>query len=408
VQRPEQPELFKPAPLPTAELPDAERLACLRLIRSENVGPVTFRELINHFGGAQQALEALPELSRRGGAGRTIRLCPKADAEKELEIASRAGAVSLFTIEPNYPALLARIEAPPPMLYVKGRLDLLNMPAIAIVGSRQCSAAGAQLTRRFADELAQAGFVVVSGLARGIDRAAHDAALSRGTVAVLAGGVDWIYPPEHAELQERIGREGCLVTERQPGLQPRGKDFPRRNRIIAGLAHGVVIVEAAMRSGTLVTARYANDHGREVFALPGHPLDPRAAGTNGLIKQGAMLVTEPAEVLEVLQPIVGRKHRPAAHDGCGGATHFDTHPDNSIQAGPIIKSASPQQPSSRDAADVMRAVLTALGPAPTGVDAITRATGLDVQSVQIALLELDLAGRIERQGLSLVALKGAS
>jgi DNA processing protein len=198
------------------------------------------------------------------------------------------------------------------------------------------------------------------------------------------------------------------VTERQPGLQPRGKDFPRRNRIIAGLAHGVVIVEAAMRSGTLVTARYANDHGREVFALPGHPLDPRAAGTNGLIKQGAMLVTEPAEVLEVLQPIVGRKHRPAAHDGSGGATHFDTHRDNSIQAGPIIKSAPPQQPSSRDAADVMRAVLTALGPAPTGVDAITRATGLDVQSVQIALLELDLAGRIERQGLSLVALKGAS
>jgi DNA processing protein len=165
-----------------------------------------------------------------------------------------------------------------------------------------------------------------------------------------------------------------------------------------------VIVEAAMRSGTLVTARYANDHGREVFALPGNPLDPRAAGTNGLIKQGAMLVTEPAEVVEVLRPIVGRKHRPAAHDGCGGATH----PDNSIQAGPIIKSAPPQQPSSRDAADVMRAVMTALGPAPTGVDAITRATGLDVQSVQIALLELDLAGRIERQGLSLVALKGAS
>jgi DNA processing protein len=198
------------------------------------------------------------------------------------------------------------------------------------------------------------------------------------------------------------------VSERQPGLQPRGKDFPRRNRIIAGLAHGVVIVEAAMRSGTLVTARYANDHGREVFALPGHPLDPRAAGTNGLIKQGAMLVTEPAEVLEILRPIVGREYPHAVHDGFGDGTRIETHSDNPAPAGPVIKNAPPQQPSSRDAADVMRAVLTALGPAPTGVDAITRATGLDVQSVQIALLELDLAGRIERQGLSLVALKGGS
>lgn len=408
MQKPEQPELFKPAPLPTAELPHAERLACLRLIRSENVGPVTFCELINHFGGARQALEALPELSRRGGAGRAIRLCPQADAEKELEAASGAGAVSLFTIEPNYPALLARIEAPPPMLYVKGRLDLLNMPAIAIVGSRQCSAAGTQMSQRFADELADAGFVVVSGLARGIDRAAHDASLSRGTVAVLAGGVDWVYPPEHAELQHRIGREGCLVTERQPGLQARGKDFPRRNRIIAGLAHGVVIVEAAMRSGTLVTARYANDHGREVFALPGHPLDPRAAGTNGLIKQGATLVTEPSEVVDILRPIVGLKDRHNARDGSVGVQHQGPHHGEPVTAGPTIKAAPLPQASSREAADVMRAVLAVLGPAPTGVDAITRATGLDVQSVQIALLELDLAGRIERQGLSLIALKGRS
>jgi DNA processing protein len=408
VQKPEQPELFKPAPLPTAELSDVERLACLRLIRSENVGPVTFRELINHFGGAQQALEALPELSRRGGAGRTIRICPKADAEKELEIASRAGAVSLFTIEPNYPALLARIEAPPPMLYAKGCVDLLNMAAIAIVGSRQCSAAGAQLAGRFAGELAQTGFIIVSGMARGIDRAAHEASLSHGTVGVLAGGIDWVYPPEHAELQDRIGREGCLVTERQPGLQPRGKDFPRRNRIIAGLAHGVVIVEAAMRSGTLVTARYANDHGREVFALPGHPLDPRAAGTNGLIKQGAMLVTEPDDVVEVLRPIVGLENLHAAKQQSAGAPHDEAHINDPTPATQAKKSGSLQHASNRDAAEVMGAVLAVLGPAPAGVDAITRATGLDVQSVQIALLELDLAGRIERQGLSLVALKSGS
>ena len=309
VPRPDQPQLFRAAPLPTAELSDEERLACLRLIRSENVGPVTFRDLINHYGGATKALEALPALSRRGGSGRPIRICPKADAERELEAAKRAGAVPLFTIEPDYPALLARIEAPPPMLYVKGNRELLNVPAVAIVGSRQCSAAGVQLTKLFASQLADAGFVIVSGLARGIDRAAHEAALKSGTVAVVAGGIDWIYPPEHAELQARIGSEGCLVTERPPGLQPRDKDFPRRNRIIAGLVYGVVIVEAAARSGTLVTARYANDLGREVFAVPGHPLDPRAEGTNRLIKQGATLVTEAAEVVEVLRPILGLEER---------------------------------------------------------------------------------------------------
>lgn len=401
MRKPEQSQLFKPAPLPTAELSDAERLACLRLIRSENVGPVTFRELINHFGGAQNALDALPELSRRGGAGRPIRLCSEVDAEKELEAASRAGAISLFTIEPDYPALLARIDAPPPMLYAKGRRELLNMPAIAIVGSRQCSAAGVQLARRFANELGQAGFTIVSGLARGIDRAAHDASLSRGTVAVLAGGIDWVYPPEHADLQRQIGVEGCLVTERPPGFNPRERDFPRRNRIIAGLAYGVVIVEAAMRSGTLVTARYANDLGREVFALPGHPLDPRAEGTNRLIKQGATLVTEPNEVVEILRPIIGHKTFREPSD----EPSF-TRPVASDQpeAHTLASSPGPRQGGS-NGGDEMAAVLAALGPAPVAVDAIARATGLTVQSVHIALLELDLAGRIERQGLSLVALK---
>lgn len=399
-RRPEQPQLFKPAPLPTAELSDSERLACLRLIRSENVGPVTFRELINHFGGAQNALDALPELSRRGGAGRPIRLCSQSDAEKELVAASRTGAVSLFTIEPDYPALLARIDAPPPMLYVKGDREFLNTPAIAIVGSRQCSAAGVQLTRRFANELAEAGFTVVSGLARGIDRAAHEASLARGTVAVLAGGIDWIYPPEHAELQRLIGVQGCLVTERPPGFQPRDKDFPRRNRIIAGLVYGVVIVEAAMRSGTLVTARYANDLGREVFALPGHPLDPRAEGTNRLIKQGATLVTEPSEVIEILRPIIGHKnlHEPSEEPSFAP-------PVTSAQPEPHALAPSPRPRQGSNGSDEMAAVLAALGPAPVAVDAIARATGLTVQSVHIALLELDLAGRIERQGLSLVALR---
>jgi DNA processing protein len=363
---------------------------------------VTFRELINHFGGATKALEALPELSRRGGAGRAIRLCPAADAEKELEAAARAGAVQLFTIEPDYPALLARIEAPPPMLYVKGRRDLLNAPAIAIVGSRQCSAAGVQLTRRFANELAEAGFVIVSGLARGIDRAAHETALARGTTAVVAGGIDWIYPPEHRELQERIGRDGCLVTERPPGFQPRDKDFPRRNRIIAGLVHGVVIIEAATRSGTLVTARYANDLGREVFALPGHPLDPRAEGTNRLIKQGATLVTEPSEVIEVLRPMIGLEdlrldYNARAEESGLAPSRSEARSHETPSQGSVSRASN--------GAHEMTAILAALGPAPIAIDALARATGLTVQSVQIALLELDLAGRIERQGLSLVALK---
>ncbi len=390
--KPDQPELFTASPpSQPAVLSDEERLACLRLIRSENVGPVTFRDLINYYGGAAKALDVLPSLSRRGGSGRPIRICAKADAERELETAERIGAIARFAVEHDYPPLLAQIDAPPPMVYVKGNLELLQRPAVAIVGSRQCSAAGVQLTRLFASKLAEAGFTIVSGLARGIDRAAHEASLTSGTIAVVAGGIDWVYPPEHSELQARIGSEGCLVTERPPGLQPRDKDFPRRNRIISGLVYGVVIVEAAARSGTLVTARYANELGREVFAVPGHPLDPRAEGTNRLIKQGATLVTEAEDVVSVLRPILGLEER-----------RFDYA---------SVEPAQPEMPTAQSptayfaAEDVLKAVISALGPAPVAVDAIARQTGLNAQAVQIALLELDLAGRIERQGRGFVALK---
>ncbi|MFT3730233.1 MAG: DNA-processing protein DprA [Hyphomicrobium sp.] len=390
--KPDQAELFGTSPGPIAKLSQEERLACLRLIRSENVGPVTFRDLISYYGGATKALEILPTLSRRGGAGRPIRICPKSDAERELATAERIGAVPVFAVERDYPPVLARIDAPPPMLYLKGRRDLLNEPAIAIVGSRQCSAAGTQLTKQFASELSDTGFVVVSGLARGIDRAAHEASIRGGTVAVLGGGIDWIYPPEHAELQARIAAEGCLVTERPPGLQPRDKDFPRRNRIIAGLVYGVIVVEAAARSGTLITARFANELGREVFAVPGHPLDPRAEGTNRLIKNGATLVTEAADIVDVLRPILGLQERRS-----GYADQAHPEPEDFPPPAPLADVA-PE--------DALKAVLTALGPAPVAIDAITRQTGLSVQTVQIALLELDLAGRIERQGQSLVALRG--
>jgi len=362
-----------------------EQLACLRLIRSDNVGPVTFRELINTYGGAAKALEALPGIARRAGRGKPIRICPAHQAKAELEAAQACGAQPIFTIEPNYPARLAMLDAPPPLLYVKGRAGLLNAPSVAIVGSRESSAAGVKLARHFAKGLGDAGYVVVSGLARGIDGAAHETALASGTVAVLAGGLDIVYPPEHRTLQERIGVEGCLVSEQRPGFTPRGQDFPKRNRIISGIASGVIIIEAAARSGTLVTARYAAEQGREVFAVPGHPLDPRAEGTNRLIKNGATLVTEVADVLSILAPLTGLREAPLVSDPF-----------------PQPVSPPPMPPPEFGDGDRDR-VWQALGPAPVDVGAIIEATGLPVRVVQIALMELELAGRLTRPGPGLVA-----
>jgi DNA processing protein len=378
--------LFTHAPLPVAALDDRGRLACLRLIRSENVGPVTFRDLINHYGGAEAALDALPELSKRAGRGRPLRLCPRDSAERELEAAARCGAAPIFTIEPGYPRLLAEVEAPPPLLYVKGDPALLGRSMVAIVGSRLCSAAGMKLAAQFADELGGAGFVIASGLARGIDGVAHETALASGTVAVLAGGIDIIYPPEHKGLYARIGERGCLVTEMAPGFSPRAQDFPRRNRIISGVSLGVVIIEAAKRSGTLVTARYAGEQGREVFAIPGHPLDPRSEGTNGLLKDGAVLTCCPQDVLDVLGPITGAHPLRVAEPA---------HPP------PVIGRAGVLEPR----ADDLRLVAGVLGPHPVDVDAIVRATGLPIRLIQVALMELDLAGRIERHGAQLVSLR---
>ena len=382
-----------PAPLPQAPLDAAQRLACLRLIRSDNVGPVTFRELINHFGGAAQALEALPELSRKGGRRQALRICPREIAEAELEAAGTIGARPIFTIEPGYPPALAAVDAPPPLLYVKGNTGHLTRPMVAIVGARNGSAAGQKLARLFASHLGTAGFVIASGLARGIDAAAHDAALATGTVAVVAGGIDNIYPPENAGLQREIGERGCLVTENPPGFVPRAQDFPRRNRIISGLSLGVLIVEAARRSGTLITARMAGEQGREVFAIPGHPLDPRAEGTNALIKSGATMVTEPEDVLSALAPML--------REGPGSAF---------LAAPGALPSSGARQPSPpREALQMpdgdRERLLAALGPAPVDIDELGRATGLPARAIQIALLELALAGRVERHGHQLVSRK---
>jgi DNA processing protein len=376
----------RPGAPASAPLGPDGRLAALRLIRCENVGPVTYRELVTHFGSAERALDALPELSRQGGYRQPIRVCPREAAEAELAAADRIGARALVVGEPGYPVALAAIDPPPPLLYVKGNAGHLARPMLAIVGARNGSAAGQKLARLFASTIGATGFVIVSGLARGIDAAAHEAALPTGTVAVLAGGPDNVYPPEHLILQQRIAEEGCLVTENPPGFAPRAQDFPRRNRIVSGLALGVLVVEAARRSGTLVTARMAGEQGREVFAIPGHPLDPRAEGTNGLLKSGATLVTEPDDVLQALSPLLRAPNRPSSRQ----------------KALPLDRS---QGPASLGESDRNR-LLEALGPAPTDVDDLARATGLSPRAIQIGLLELALAGRLERHGHNLVSLKG--
>lgn len=384
--KPEPAHLFARAPLPVAALDDRGRLACLRLIRSENVGPATFRDLVNHCGGAEAALRALPDLARRGGRRRQVRICSEAEATAELEAAARAGARPLFTIEPGYPALLAQIEPPPPMLYVQGRVELLSRPAVAVVGSRECSAAGQRMARQIAGDLAAAGVLVVSGLARGIDGAAHEASLAGGTAAVLAGGVDFFYPPEHRDLQARIARDGVIATELPAGYEPKGRDFPRRNRIISGLSLGVVVIEAARRSGSLVTARYAAEQGRDVFAVPGHPLDPRAEGTNGLLKDGATIVTEARDILAALSPLAGGQ-------GLGERVA-------AVEREPIAASLPPPLTGDED----RRRVLQALGAAPVSMETLQAETGLAARTLAVLLIELDLAGRIERHGGQLVSL----
>jgi DNA processing protein len=375
-----------PAPLLTAGLDEPERIACLRLIRSDNVGPVTFRELIGHFGTAAAALEALPDLARRGGRMRAARVYSKSAAEAELDAARRLGAEPLFTIEPGYPRALAATDAPPPMIYVKGSPLLLARPAVAIVGSRQASAAGTKLARLFASDIGRAGHAVVSGLARGIDAAAHEASLETGTIAVLAGGIDNVYPPENAALHRAIAEQGVLLTEQPPGFEPRAKDFPRRNRLISGLSLAVLVIEAARRSGTLITARFAAEQGREVFAVPGHPLDPRAEGTNQLLKNGATIATEPSDILGALEPLTQKRPH--------GLTEVSTG------STPRPLTATPPPPVTGKARDL---VLAALGPQPIDVDEVVRSTGLGAREVRIVLMELDLAGRVERHGAQLVS-----
>ncbi|MEA2986179.1 MAG: processing protein [Alphaproteobacteria bacterium] len=363
-------------------LTDEQRLDWLRLIRSDNVGPRTFRSLLNHCGGAQAALAALPDLARRGGASRPARICPRDAAEREMDAARDIGVRFVALGEEEYPTRLQTIDDAPPLLAVRGNTDVLASPMVAVVGARNASAVGVKFAERLARELGDAGFVIASGLARGIDAAAHRASLATGTVAVLAGGQDQIYPPEHAGLLESILTDGAAISEMPLGWEPRARDFPRRNRLISGLALGVLIVEAAKRSGSLITARMALEQGREVFAVPGSPLDPRSEGTNNLLKQGAILVTEAADIIPVLGPIMGA---PPA---------------------PVLKEPefSPADGVGSAANDERSRIVSLLGPTPVAIDDLIRLSGCSPTAVRIVLLELELAGRVERHGGAMVSL----
>lgn len=352
-------------------------IARLRLIRTAGIGPVAYRQLLARFGDAETALDALPRLARRGG-GQPPRVADEALVAREMARVAALGARYLFVGEPDYPPLLAEIDDAPPVLVVRGDAGLARRPCVAMVGARNASAAACRFARGLAHEIAAQGVSVVSGLARGIDTAAHQGALTSGTVAVIAGGIDIAYPPENAGLQEEVARQGLLLAEQPPGTEPRARHFPYRNRIISGLSAGTVVVEAVMKSGSLITARLAGEQGREVMAVPGSPLDPRSAGCNSLIRDGATLVQSAADVLELIRPFAGAVRAPAGrHDG----------------------------PPPEDANDAdRRAVTGLLGAVPVSVDELIRQAGRPPAVVQTVLLELELAGRVERHAGGRVSL----
>ncbi len=341
----------------------------LRLARTEGVGPVTFAQLITRYAEPGRALEALPELARRGGRSQPLAIPSPGEIEAELAAGATLGAQLLCACEPDYPAALAALDPPPPVLWARGDVSLLDRSIVAIVGARVASAAGQRFARGLASELGQTGHVVASGMARGIDGAAHEGSLELGSVAVLGGGIDDIYPPEHGYLYRRLVADGCVVAEHRPGRQAQARDFPRRNRIIAGLSRAVVVVEAELRSGSLITARLAAEQGREVLAVPGSPLDPRARGANDLIRQGAALCEGVGDVLRALETLGDLGEPTAPFTGPPLLTQSDSGLTDTVAA--------------------------LLSPTPVSRDELVRATGRETGAVAAALVELALAGRAE-------------
>jgi DNA processing protein len=352
----------------------------LRLLRTTGIGPVTYRQLLARFGTAAEALSAVPDLARRGG-GKAPPLAKTDDAEREIARVEKLGSKFLALGQGLYPSLLAELEDAPPLLVAKGNLNLLDRQAVAIVGARNASAAACRFARGLAHDLGEHDLVVVSGLARGIDSAAHDGALATGTIGVVAGGIDIFYPPENEERQRALYEGGLVLAEMPPGTEPRARHFPYRNRIIAGMSSGTVVIEAAPRSGSLITARLSAEAGREVMAVPGSPLDPRAQGCNQLIRDGATLVQNAADVVEAIRPFEGRVR-----------ASVDTY-------------ETPQ--TARNGSDAVLLIEDLLGPSPVPIDEIIRLSGASSGAVQMALLELDLAGRLDRHAGGKVSLRAA-
>lgn len=352
-------------------LSQAEAFARIRLLRSPNIGPVSYAQLLRRYGSGEAAVAALPELGARGG--RAGRAAPAERIADEVAAVRKADARYLFHDQPGYPALLAETPGAPPILTCRGDVSLASRPCVAMVGARNASAAAVKLAREFAAALAERGFVIVSGLARGIDGAAHEGAFP-ATIGVIASGIDIAYPPQHGDLQERIACDGLLLAEQPPGTEPRGSHFPSRNRIIAGLAAGTLVVEAAPKSGSLITARLAGEAGREVMAIPGSPLDARSQGCNQLIRDGAVLVQSPDDVIELLSGFDGLPR--SSFRDTASVFRFDDSDDLAV--------AEPAD------------IVTLLTSAPVAVDELIRQTGESGAAVQLALLELEIAGRLER------------
>ncbi|MGB0410551.1 MAG: DNA-processing protein DprA [Pikeienuella sp.] len=368
---------------------DEERLAWLRLSRSRNVGPASFLRLLMRYGTPTRALEAMPDLAARGGE-RAYQVCSERQGAEELARAAAAGAQMLCLGAPDYPLRLGEIADPPPFLWAQGDVTWAQRESIAIVGARNASSMGLRLARLLASDMGARGYVIASGLARGIDAAAHHEAVATGTIAVLAGGVDHIYPAENQTLADAIRERGLLLSEAPMGLKPQGRHFPRRNRIVSGLSQGVVLIEAAQRSGSLITARFALEQGREAMAAPGAPLDPRSSGCNEMIRQGAALIRNADDIEEALAaPRTLAMHAYPGHDDPG-----------------VLTPAS-EVPRDTNAADLVERLAGLIGTAPVDIDAITRDLAADPAHVAEALLELDLAGRIERHPGGMVALSAA-
>ncbi len=362
-----------------AEQPLTEKLSWLRLIRTDNVGPITFYRLMERFGSAEAAIEALPELSRKGGGKKKLEAPPISVIEREYELLKRFGGDLVTVVDEEYPLALTACEDAPPVLTVKGRKELLNSRCIGMVGARNASFNGKKFAAHLAEDLGKAGFVVVSGLARGIDTSAHQGAVSTGTIAVVAGGIDYVYPEENRSLYEQICEEGLIVAESPFGFNPRPQDFPRRNRIVSGISEGVVVVEASLRSGSLITARLAGEQGRDVFAVPGFPLDPRAQGPNKLIREGATLIQGASDIVEALNTFSAKSMR----ENNFAAFSYD---------GPqTLDFAEPEEPE-----DAISSLLENLSYNPISVDELIHSCHLTIPVMQSLLLEMELAGRLRR------------